>query len=65
MTLQELLPSIQTLTQSDKEQLFHMLAFELNRGKAGQLPDTYPIWSPFDAYEAAEALAAVLDEDRT
>jgi hypothetical protein len=66
MSLSELIPLVNNLSQSDKLSLFKLLA--------EQIPDTelqvifsapeYPIWSPYDATEAANILMQMIREDQ-
>ena len=60
MTLSQLLPSVQELPHSDKLQLMQWLATQLahEEGVATMSPEAeYPVWSPYDSYEAAEILS--------
>jgi hypothetical protein len=66
MSLAELIPLVNNLSQSDKLSLFKLLA--------AQIPDAelqvvfsaseYPIWSPYDAAEAANILMQMIQDDR-
>jgi hypothetical protein len=66
MSLSELIPLVNNLSQSDKLSLFKLLA--------AQIPDAelqivfsaseYPIWSPYDATEAADILMQMIKDDR-
>jgi hypothetical protein len=64
MPLADLLPAIQALPRADKLRLTQLLIVELAQEEgvplfeAGQ---TYPIWSPYDSYEAAEGLIKALE----
>jgi hypothetical protein len=63
MSLAELFPVVRSLPHQDKLRLLHFLAGELVReeGLTEIVPGgQYPIWSPFDAYDAARALEQVL-----
>lgn len=63
MSLAELFPVVRALPHHDKLQLLHFLAGELVRdeGLAEIVPGgRYPIWSPFDAYDAAGVLEQAL-----
>jgi hypothetical protein len=69
MSLTELLPTVQSLYRQDKLRLIELLAAELVRSESPspiQAGQTYPLWSPDRAYEAAGMLLAALDaeEDR-
>ncbi|WP_148590768.1 hypothetical protein [Aquisphaera giovannonii] len=69
MSLTELLPSIRGLSRPEKLRLIQVLAAEL---AAAESPtpaplaegETYPVWSPYDAHEAAATLLNLLDEER-
>lgn len=66
MSLAELIPLVNNLSQPDKLSLFKLLA--------SQIPDAelqvifsapeYPIWSPYDATEAANVLMQMIQDDR-
>ncbi len=64
MSLVELLPTVRTLSRHDKLRLIQLLAVELAQAEepdpipAGQ---SYPLWSPDRAYDAAVALLQALD----
>jgi hypothetical protein len=67
MSLAELMPQIQELSQSDKQQLMHLLQHEL-AGQAGQNilleGQEYSIWSPHNCSEAANTLMDLLETRR-
>jgi len=66
MSLGELLPSIQSLSRVEKLQLIQALAKELAEGKENaqiQAGRSYPVWSPDQAFGAAEAMLKALRED--
>ena len=66
MLVTELLPQVQTLPRADKLRLMQFLVFELAREESITLlqPDRdYPIWTPYDAFDAAETLLNVLGEE--
>lgn len=68
MSFVEVLPSVRALSRIDKLRLIQLLAEDLARAEestpfvAGQ---TYPLWSPDGAYEAAAVLLRELEEERT
>jgi hypothetical protein len=67
MTLAELLPEIQSLPRGEKLQLIQLLAADVAREEsmiAGWKDITIPIWSPFDAHEAAALLEHELAVDK-
>lgn len=60
MSLAELLPTVQALPYDDKVRLAHLLITELAREEGVPLGDVepmYPVWSPYNAFEAAAALS--------
>jgi hypothetical protein len=65
MSLDELMPSLRELNRADKFRAMQFLVNELAREeetllKAGA---EYPVWSPYDSYEAADALLDALKRD--
>jgi hypothetical protein len=68
MSFVEMLPSVQALSRIEKLQLIQLLAKDL--AEPEQSPflvegQTYPLWSPDQAYEAADTLLRELDAERT
>jgi hypothetical protein len=68
MSLAELLPSVQTLSRIEKLRLIELVAADLARSE--DIPDlqagqTYEIWSPHDAYQAAEVLREMLEKEKS
>ena len=67
MTLNELLPTIQSLPRADKLRLIQLVAAEVAR-EEGMAQDmagmTFPFWSPYDSFRGAAALLEVLGEDK-
>ncbi len=67
MSIAELMPTLKSLPRDEKLQVFRLLASELTR-EAGvdmlQSGVSYPIWTPFDAFDAAQSLQRMLEEDR-
>lgn len=67
MSLAEVLPTVQKLSRAEKLRLIELVAAELGRSEdlapleGGQ---TYSIWSPHDAYQAAEVLLGMLEEGK-
>jgi hypothetical protein len=67
MSLIEILPDIQSLARADKLRLIQLLAQELAEAEAppslvaGQ---SYPIWSPDQAFAAAETLLQTLHAEQ-
>lgn len=67
MSLAEVLPTVQRLSRADKLRLIELVAAELGRSEETTLLEagqTYPIWSPHDAYQAAEVLLHMLEEGK-
>ncbi|HSN98450.1 MAG TPA: hypothetical protein VLS89_09130 [Candidatus Nanopelagicales bacterium] len=67
MSLVEMLPEIQALPRAEKLRLIQFLAQELAESEAppslvsGQ---SYPVWSPDQAFTAAETLLQTLREEQ-
>ena len=64
MSLHELLPSVQALPRADKYQLLQMLAADLAHAEGLthlQPGASYPVWSPYDANEAAAVLLRIVE----
>jgi hypothetical protein len=67
MSLAELIPVLQALPHADKLRLLQFLVFELAQEEGVSLLDpnlTYPIWTPFNAFEAADTLLQALEADQ-
>ncbi|HID54672.1 MAG TPA: hypothetical protein EYP41_21875 [Anaerolineae bacterium] len=71
MTAQELLPLVKQLTRPDKLRLMQTLLYNLAQEEGVSLPateellqagQTYPVWSPATAYDAADVLLRVLKD---
>ena len=65
MSLNELIPALQTLSRADKLRLIQFLVIELAKEENIPLLDmdkNYPVWSPYDAFEAANTLLEALAE---
>ena len=62
MSLTELLPEIQLLPRKEKFRLVQTLLAELE--KTEEPRNEIPIWSPYDAHEAAQALTQLLERDQ-
>jgi hypothetical protein len=68
MSFVEMLPSVQALSRIEKLQLIQLLAKDLAEGEQSPFlveGQTYPLWSPDQAYEAADTLLRELDAERT
>jgi len=67
MSLDELMPMLHELSRVDKLRLIQFLVVELAKEENIQLLDddqNYPIWSPYNAFEAADTLLGALAEDK-
>ena len=67
MLATELLPQVQALPRADKLRLMQFLVFEFAREEGITLlqPDKdYPIWTPYNAFDAATTLLSVLHEEQ-
>jgi hypothetical protein len=66
MPITELLPVLQKLPKVDKLRLIQFLVFELAKDEGINLfvsGQSYPIWTPHDAFDAANILLNALQED--
>lgn len=64
MSLTELVPNVKLLPRADKLRLLQLLVVELaeEEGVALLTPDReYPIWTPLNAFGAAETLMKMLE----
>jgi hypothetical protein len=61
----DLLPVLRDLSRVEKLYVMRFLADELAREEEalGALPANCPVWSPYDAYDAAATLKAMLDRE--
>lgn len=66
MSLAELIPLVNDLSQSDKISLFKLLATQIPDAELRLVfsASEYPVWSPYDATEAAEILMQMIEDDR-
>ena len=66
MSLTELLPSVHALPRSEKFRLLQELVAELAQEESGaaEAEVEYPVWSPYDAHEAAATLLQLLEQDK-
>jgi len=63
MKLAELIPAFHELPRADKFRAVQFLTAELAQDEGGLLPGAeYPIWSPFEAHDAAPGLTQYLRE---
>lgn len=65
MSVAELLPTLKELNRSDKVRVMQFLVSELGGAEEALVVPggEYPIWSPYDAYDAAEKMLAVLNAE--
>lgn len=67
MSVAELLPRVRSLSRADRVRLVEILTSDLaaDEGTAIIEPNReYEIWSPFDAFDAAETMLRVLEETK-
>jgi hypothetical protein len=64
LSLAELLPKLRALSRADKLRVMQFLISELAReeGETLQADTDYPVWTPYDAFEAAASLLEALKE---
>jgi len=60
MSVAELLPSLEELSRADKLRIVSYLVTELEKEETNLAAAVYPIWSPYDAHEAAATLMTAL-----
>jgi hypothetical protein len=66
MSLDDVLPAVQSLSRDDKFRLIQLLSQDLGHDVSGLIKpgEAYPVWSPDQAYSAAAALLEALKEDK-
>ena len=67
MSLTELYPSVKELTRADKLRLMQFLVIDLAQDEGVPLLAAgaeYPIWTPFNAFDAAETLFEMLEKHK-
>lgn len=64
MSLSELIPLVNNLSQSDKLSLFKILAAQVPSTELQAIfsASEYPVWSPYDATEAANILMQMIQD---
>ena len=62
MSLNELLPAVHSLPRSDKYRLLQELIADLAQ-EEGLAAGEYPVWSPYEAHDAAVTLMELLKVD--
>ena len=68
MSMTELYSVVQALPRGEKLRLVQLLVAELARDEgicALQEGDQYPIWTPYDSFDAAQALLQALESEGT
>ena len=68
MSITEVLPAVRTLSRIDRMHLIQILVGDLAADETGEWIEPnreYPIWSPFDAHDAAATMLRVLEETKT
>jgi hypothetical protein len=68
MSFVEMLPEVRALSRIDKLRLIQLLAEDLAKAEESTLfaaRQTYPVWSPDRAYDAAAVLLRELEAERT
>lgn len=67
MVSAELLTTLRGLNRADKLYIMQVLISELAQQETDLIkPDQpYPVWSPYDAFEAADTMLKVLQEHKT
>ena len=67
MSLMELFPAVKILPRADKLQLMQFLVIDLAREEGVPLLTAdaeYPIWTPLNAFEAADTLMQLLEQHK-
>jgi hypothetical protein len=66
MSVAELMPVLHTLPRTDKLKVIQLLVTDLTReeGLELQAGAAYPIWTPFEAYDAANVLMQLLEKEQ-
>jgi hypothetical protein len=66
MSLSELIPLVNNLSQSDKLSLFKLLSAQVPDSELQAIfsASEYPVWSPYDAMEAANILMQMIQDEQ-
>jgi hypothetical protein len=66
MSLTEIIPLVNDLSQPDKLSLFKLLAAQVPDAQLQAIfsASEYPVWSPYDAAEAANILMQMIQDDQ-
>ena len=62
MTMTELMPLLRQLNRAEKLHVMQCLVSDLAQGESDLLRQdmSYPIWSPYDAFEAADTMFSAI-----
>jgi hypothetical protein len=65
MTWTELLTDLKQLDRADKLRVMQFLLLEIATDEGALMKSglTYPVWSPYDSYKAAQEMLAILQAD--
>jgi hypothetical protein len=67
MSFAELMPALQTLPRAEKLRVIQFLVTDLTREQGIDLLQegaSYPIWTPYEAHDAARILLQLLEQER-
>lgn len=65
MSINELAPILSSLDRADKLRVMQLLIQELAKEEGALLTgDSYPIWSPYHSFEAANVLLEALSKEQ-
>ena len=66
MSLAEIIPLVNDLSQTDKLSLFKLLAAQVPDAQLQAIfsASEYPVWSPYDATEASNILMQMIRDDK-
>lgn len=66
MSLTDVLPGLKSLNRFEKIRVVQILINEIAKEEESFFENgkQYPIWSPFESYEAAEGLMKLLEEEK-
>lgn len=67
MSLAEVLPNVQSLSRLDKIRLIQLVAQDLGQDESNLIEagQSYPLWSPDNAYAAAATMLEVLRDEKS
>ena len=67
MTMTELMPLLRQLSRAEKLHVMQCLVSDLAQDESDLLRQdmSYPIWSPYDAFEAADTMLKVLASEKS